>query len=194
MGKDSKIAAVYGIWIRNIARNLIIHRVPKEVLNSYLKTLQIQLNLHLLFDSSYPSLERICDNPTTVEIETCADLVSNSFIEACIEANGRTWGEIHEVIPEHIPFSKVPLLNKMIGIKQNSGGLYHTIHSMQFSWSEDFITNHTPSAKFVVDLGDVTENYWCLETGQSGHPFSRHYDDMFKIFHTEDLIQWTYGK
>lgn len=193
MGKDSVVAGVYALWQRNLARNLLVHRVPKELIDTYLKSLIMQLSLPFFFEDWYPSLESLCDNPKTKNIETCGDLISESFAEACEEISDNTWGDIHVLQSDHIPLSKVPILSKFFGLKEKIGGMYPTIHAMHYIWGDKFRCNMGPGMSIIMDLGDPSENYWKIETGVSGNPFSQHYDDMFKFFHSEQSIKWTFN-
>ena len=41
-----------------------------------------------------------------------------------------------------------------------------------------FAVEVLPSMRMIVDLGDFTSSISMHTTGQSGHPYSEHYDDM----------------
>lgn len=192
MSKDSVPAALYAVWIKNIATNLLIHKVPTKVLNSYLSSLLMQLNVHMYFQDYYPSLSKLCDDPISIVKETCEDLVTKSFIEACKYVDKRMWGDIHHVTLEHTPFSKVRGLSWFFDRKQRAGGMYTTVHSAHYPWSKDFNCNFGPGMRMIIDLGNSSDNYWALQSGQSGNPFSKHYDDMFAGYHYGNIINWQY--
>ena len=47
---------------------------------------------------------------------------------------------------------------------------------------EDFEVLWLPSMRMIVDLSDFTKSVTVHTTGQSGHPYSSHYDDMIKLW------------
>ena len=193
MNKESKAASIYALWLKHILKNLLIGKLPDHLFESMMRNVMLRFHLPNYFKPFHPPFPFLCDNSSTIEIETCQDLIKKSFVDACKEASGKKWGEIHQAIPEHMPFSKVPVLNRIFNMNQGVGGLHDTIHCMLHSWIDgDIKSNHGPGLKFIVDLGNTTDNYWSLDTGQSGNPFSKNFNDMFKIMHTENLIQWSY--
>ena len=192
MGKDSRAAAVYSVWMRNIARKLLESRVTPEILEAFLKSLVMQLAQYAYFEEWYPSIEELCNNPKTNITETCEDLITESFNEACDYVGDSLWGDIHYIVPESIPFSKIPIISRLYEMKQRVGGNYQTVHAMHITSSEHFHSNHGPGCSMVMDLGNEAENYWKIETGVSGNPFSKHFNDMFSFFHSEKSIRWVY--
>ncbi|OMJ93380.1 hypothetical protein SteCoe_3621 [Stentor coeruleus] len=193
MSRDSKAASIYAIWIRQIAKNLLKDWVSENKLKAYLKSLLMQLGITKLFMPGYPSVERICNNPKTKEIETCVDLVSKSFIEACEIADGKSWGQFHIAWIKHFPFSNIPFLSWIFDRKGQVGGLYTTVHSTHYDWSEDnFVSTHGPTIKFIADLGNNSETYWSMNTGISGNLFSRFYYGIIEEHHYGGLIRFDF--
>jgi penicillin amidase len=193
MSKDSKEASIYAIWIRQIAKNLLKDWVPENKLKAYMKSLLMQLSITKLFMPNYPSIERICNSPKTEEIETCADLVSKSFIEACDTADGKPWGYFHIAWNKHFPFSNIPFLSSIFDSKGQVGGLYTTVHSTHYDWSEDnFISTHGPTIKFIADLGNSSETYWSMDSGISGNVFSRFYYGLIDKHHYGEMVRYTF--
>jgi penicillin amidase len=45
----------------------------------------------------------------------------------------------------------------------------------------------------IVDLGDLTQSIAIDTTGQSGHPYSQHYDDMIDLWRNMEYhpMLWT---
>jgi penicillin amidase len=58
-------------------------------------------------------------------------------------------------------------------------GSTDTINSNSWSaTSGNCAVSWLPSMRMIVDLGDLTQSITIDTTGQSGHPYSQHYDDM----------------
>src|SRR3712207_6985072 len=55
--------------------------------------------------------------------------------------------------------------------------------------SGDYTGVWGPSFRLLADVGDATRSRWQHMTGQSGHPGSRHYDDLLERSeeHTSEL-------
>jgi penicillin amidase len=51
--------------------------------------------------------------------------------------------------------------------------------------------HHTvgPSLRVIVDLGDWERSGFILSSGQSGHPYSRHYADQTPLWRNHDYIR-----
>ncbi|OMJ94172.1 hypothetical protein SteCoe_2653 [Stentor coeruleus] len=195
LSRNSHGGAIWAVWIKQIAINLVKDKIPKEKLQSFLKSVIMQLNLPKIFKPNYPSIERICDNKSTEKVENCSDLVSQAFIEACDIVYGRNWQDLHIAQLKHLPFSDVPILKRMFERYKPVGGTYSTIHSMQYNWAEDhFMAHNGPGAKFVADLGDDEETYWSIQSGVSGNVFSRFYDNLLEEFDYGKLEKFTFSK
>ncbi|OMJ80226.1 hypothetical protein SteCoe_19594 [Stentor coeruleus] len=194
MSRNSKAGAIYVVWLRQIARNLIKNKVSEDRQHAFVKSLLMQLNLYKMFTEEYPSIEKICDNPETEKNETCQEIVSKSFIEACEITEGKAWGELHAQWLRHIPFTAIPFLSKFFDRTHYVGGMYSTIHSTHFDWaSESFLSAYGPEMKFIADLGNNEENYWSLNGGESGNVFSSFYCNLLESHHYGNLTKFTFA-
>jgi penicillin amidase len=45
----------------------------------------------------------------------------------------------------------------------------------------------------VVDLGALDQSQWIAQTGVSGHPFDRHYDDQLDDWANGKLRTWPFS-
>ncbi len=57
-------------------------------------------------------------------------------------------------------------------------GSLATVNQADYDMDEPFAVRTIASYRQIVDLGDLTRSVSMHTTGQSGHPFHRHYDDM----------------
>ncbi len=97
------------------------------------------------------------------------------------------WGELHTVT-----FISSPLGQSGIGFIEKivnrgpfpTGGSSDTVNNA--AWSIETgnftVTAWLASMRMIVDLGDFTESVAIHTTGQSGHPYSKHYDDMIGLW------------
>lgn len=47
-----------------------------------------------------------------------------------------------------------------------------------------------PSMRMVVDLADLDSSTWVNQTGQSGHPYDRHYSDQIDAWAAGTSFPW----
>jgi penicillin amidase len=62
-----------------------------------------------------------------------------------------------------------------------TGGSSDTVNNTRWTVaSGDFTVGWLPSMRMIVDLGDLTKSVTIHTTGQSGHPYSKHYDNLIE--------------
>ena len=64
-----------------------------------------------------------------------------------------------------------------------TSGSTDTINANRWTVSSgDFTVSSLPSMRMIVDVGDFTQSVTVHTTGESGHPYSQHYDDMIDLW------------
>ncbi|WP_163400615.1 penicillin acylase family protein [Flavobacterium fluviatile] len=133
------------------------------------------------------------DNVKTKNIkETRDDIVSKSFYEAIAALKKQLgdsvsdwkWGKVHTVEHEH-PLGKVAALRKLFNVGPfDSPGSNEVINNLFFGYNDEgkYYTKGGPSTRRVVDFSDIENSWSILPTGQSGNPFSKHYDDQAEMY------------
>ena len=131
-----------------------------------------------------------CDNINTNPIiETCADQISqalNEALEQLREAYGDDisrwrWGEAHQAQFPHPIFRHIPILRTLTGQSLPSDGDFFTVNRGGARLSgEGTLFPHVLGAglRVLFDLDDLNRSRFIIATGQSGNPFSPHYDNM----------------
>jgi len=129
------------------------------------------------------------DDVTTPEVETRDEVLLQALEEAVqelTETQGAKmarwrWGNLHTATFENqsLGQSGVSLIERIL----NRGpvevdGTIATVNNTGYSLDEPYGVGTVPSYRQIVDLGDLTRSVSMHTTGQSGHPFHRHYDDM----------------
>jgi penicillin amidase len=129
------------------------------------------------------------DDMTTPEVETRDKILLRALeqaVEDLTETQGRDmakwrWGDLHTAT-----FRNQSLGESGIGLIEaifNRGpfavdGTIATVNNTGYDLDEPYGVVTVPSYRQVVDLGDLTRSLSMHTTGQSGHPFHRHYKDM----------------
>lgn len=98
-------------------------------------------------------------------------------------AAGRTWGELHQVVAEHL-LAAAELLERLLTLNVGpspAAGSPTTVNVSHYAGATyPVVASYGPSQRHVVDMADVDgEGGFILPTGQSGIPFSEHYADQW---------------
>ncbi|MBP4139890.1 penicillin acylase family protein [Flavobacterium geliluteum] len=124
--------------------------------------------------------------------ETRSQIVSESFNQAISELRKQfgdavtdwTWAKIHTVEHEH-PLGKVAALRKLFNVGPFAApGSNEVINNQFFGLNREgeYAVKGGPSTRRIVDFSDVENSWSILPTGQSGNPFSKHYDDQAEMY------------
>ncbi len=139
------------------------------------------------------------DDVATEASETQADMLLRSVEDAVAwfqdnvgqDMNDWTWGAIHQVT-----FTSAPLGQSGVGPIEslvNRGpvpvdGGSSVVNANGWSWDEPATVTWHPSLRLIVDLADFDASLGIHPTGQSGHPFHRHYDDLITRWANGDYL------
>ena len=123
-------------------------------------------------------------------VETRDDILIRSFSEGyanTVAALGKNrddwrWGELHTSYFVSIPLgmSGIGLIEDMVnrGPFATSGSTGTVNNTVWDAGAGDFSVSALPSMRMIIDLADLSQSVAIHTTGQSGHPYSRYYDDM----------------
>lgn len=106
-----------------------------------------------------------------------------------------TWGALHTAtfISNPLGASGIDLIENMVnrGPVPTGGGA--AIVNATSAFNNSLEVRAAPSMRMIVDMSDLANSRIIQTTGQSGHPFSPHYDDMIEMWRTIDYIPmlWT---
>ncbi len=106
-----------------------------------------------------------------------------------------TWGEIRPLTLEH-PFGGQRLIGKVFNRGPFPwGGDSQTVSQAQRSLK---IPAHNPTGianlRMVLDVGEWENNLFVLAGGQSGNPFSKHYDDQIPLWRKGEGLTLAWGE
>ncbi|MGD8967509.1 MAG: penicillin acylase family protein [Anaerolineae bacterium] len=129
------------------------------------------------------------DDLTTSEVETRDEILLRAVgnaVEDLTEMQGSKmdawrWGDLHTATFENQSVGQCGI--GLVEALFNRGpfamdGSLGTVNQEDYSLSEPYGAETIVSYRQIIDLGDLARSVSMHTTGQSGHPFHRHYDDM----------------
>ena len=133
-----------------------------------------------------------CDILQSSPVETCADLsrlALDDALQGLVERYGPNleswrWGDAHQAHQDHPVLGAVPLLRHLVNIRQSTSGADDTLMRGRTSGKDPdpFVNVQGAGYRGVYDFADPDSSVFVLSTGQSGHPLSRHYDDLGELW------------
>jgi penicillin amidase len=97
------------------------------------------------------------------------------------------WGDVHQTLYKHSPFSNVSALAPMFERRVSSGGSPDAINVADATYHESIGYEQTfgPGFRQIIQIRDASARHiyiYMNSTGQSGNVLGKHYDDMVKPF------------
>lgn len=181
---------IYNKWIYLYLKNTFEDEMGSDNFNLFLG---VSLGKQIIARQIVNENSVWWDNIKTKNIkETRSEIVSKSFHEAITALKKQlgnnvpdwNWGKVHTVEHEH-PLGKVEALRKLFNVGPFADpGSNEVINNQFFGYNEDgkYYVKGGPSTRRIVDFADIENSWSILPTGQSGNPFSKHYDDQADMF------------
>jgi penicillin G amidase len=145
------------------------------------------------------------NNINTAQIESRDDILLQALRAAVDELTDRMgrdmtkwqWGDLHTAT-----FTNQALGQSGIGLIEsifNRGplpvdGSIDTVNNTAYSMANPYTVRTVPSYRMIVDLGDLANSLAMHTTGQSGHPFHRHYDNMIDPWRNVEYHPLLFGR
>ena len=133
-----------------------------------------------------------CDILQSSPVETCADLsrlALDDALQGLVERYGPNleswrWGDAHQAHQDHPVLGAVPVLRHLVNIRQSTSGADDTLMRGRTSGKnpDPFVNVQGAGYRGVYDFADPDSSVFVISTGQSGHPLSRHYDDLGELW------------
>ncbi|RME88323.1 MAG: penicillin acylase family protein [Candidatus Hydrogenedentota bacterium] len=186
MSKNSREAAVVGAFFHHVALEIFRDELSEKSLwKMFIETNLRSYNAiedHLLGREHSP----FWDDMRTPEKETKADIIARSLAKAQQEAKGRKWGRLHYIFWQHDLTKDIfPVRFLFNRGPYPIGGSNHTLNVSIYPWGYmkyRYRTLAIPAMRLIVDFSKENPVYLMGHAGQSGNPFSEHYDDMIPYF------------
>ncbi|WP_127104455.1 penicillin acylase family protein [Pararhodobacter zhoushanensis] len=145
-----------------------------------------------------------CDVVQSAVVESCVDIARTALDAALLEleqAYGPAieswrWGDAHQATHDHPVLGDVPILRHFVNIRQSTSGGDNTLmrgltRGGPPGAREPYLNVHGAGYRGVYDMGDPEASVFIISTGESGHPLSRHYDDLGVLWRRGEYIPMT---
>lgn len=139
-----------------------------------------------------------CDIVQSAPDEDCTTIARQALDRAVLDLTQRfgpdvtswRWGDVHQARHLHPGLGQIPALGWIVNLSQSiSGGAFTVSHTeMLGAGSARFEARTGPGYRGVYDLADPDSSVFIISTGQSGHPLSRHYDDLAGLWRRGEYI------
>ena len=132
-----------------------------------------------------------CDDIGTEAKETCKDRLALAHRRAAAFLQERhggeppPWGEAHRAHFVHPVAGRIPLLRDLLNREIATGGGPTTVNRGGARFRDErhpFRHGHGAGYRAIYDLADLDRSRFIQAPGQSGNPFSRHYDDLMELW------------
>ena len=188
---------IYAAWLRALHKRLIVDELGP---------------LHEAFTHAEPLfIERVfrdvagagiwCDVAQSRRQESCAEMSRLALDDALAELvatygseiTALRWGEAHQATHDHPALGDVPILKWFVNIRQSTSGGDHTLQRGKTSGTgpNPYLNVHAGGYRGVYDFADPDSSVFIISTGQSGHPLSRHYDNLGKLWRRGEYVPMT---
>jgi penicillin amidase len=185
---------IYGAWVRALQERLIRDELgPLADSFAHVEPLFIERVFRDIEGAS-----RWCDIMQSGPEETCADIARLALDDALLDLSERyganveswRWGNAHEAAHDHETLGRTPFLKWVMNIRQSTSGGDDTLMRGLTSGTEPqpFLNVHGAGYRGVYDFADPDSSVFIISTGQSGHPLSRHYDDLAELWRNGEYV------
>ena len=197
MLEDRPEPLIYAAWMRALQQHLAADELG-DLMDAFTHPNPIFLE-RVLRDTDGASAW--CDDGATSEIENCADVVGmalDSALDRLAENPGGAladlrWGDVHEATHDHPVLGGLPVIGSFVNIRQStSGGDNTLLRGLTYGTGEEPLRNkHGALYRSVVDMANPDSSVFVISTGQSGHPLSRHYRDLGRLWREGAYVSMT---
>lgn len=186
---------IYAAWMREFQNRLIRDELGPELAEKFLHIEPLFLE-HVLRNVN--GAARWCDVLQSAPSETCTDIARVSLDAALLglkekygpQIESWRWGDAHEAHHDHPVLGHNPLLGWLMNIRQSTSGGDFTLNRGLTAGTgpEPFANVHGAGYRGVYDFADPDSSVFIIATGQSGHPFSAHYDDLADLWRRGEYV------
>lgn len=188
---ESVEATLYHRWIYYFLKNTFSDELGQDMFKQ-LQTAHFHKRL-IAPMAANPNSVWWDDVTTETIVESQDRIVQKSFEEAFTSLEGEfgtdtstwTWGRVHSLEHGH-PIGQVGgLLRRFFNVGPFPvHGTKEVINNMGFGYNGGhyYKVGSGPSTRRIIDFSDVENSISILPTGQSGNPFSAHYEDQAEMF------------
>jgi penicillin amidase len=184
MHMGSPQAALYAVFWSELVKATFYDGLPEDLwLNGGDRTMVTVANLLDQPDNLW------WDDVTTPDTETRDEILASALESAYAETTALlgddptrwAWGDLHTSTFDNqtLGNSGISVIESIFnrGPVATSGG-DSIVNATAWNVPEGFEVSSVPSMRQIIDVGDFSASLTMHTTGQSGHPYNPHYDDM----------------
>lgn len=192
-GEGAAGAAVFQAWYRSLLRQTFGDELGPELTREYL--IYDWKHMPMMADLLRAGESRWFDDGATPAVERRADILARSLGEAVRTLSGQmgddparwSWGELHTTAFVHRPIgeSGLPVVSGLFnGDRIAAPGDRFSVNSVWFSFNPDrpFEADGGAAHRFLADLSDLDNSRGAQNSGQSGHLFHPHREDLVPLW------------
>ncbi len=186
---DSPAAAVFEAFWRHLLQDTFKDDLPKAYWpDGGSRWNEVMRNL-----AKNPTDPFWDDKSTASYVETRDDILKKSLADAVNELEGMfgrdpskwSWGNMHAAT-----FRNPTLGESGVGLIEDLfnrgpfpvGGSEAVVDATGWSVNDGYPTNWLPSMRMIVDMSNLSNSVTVHTTGESGHAYNQHYDDMSPLW------------
>jgi penicillin amidase len=142
-----------------------------------------------------------CDVAPSTADENCTEIARLALDDALQELTEHygddletwRWGAAHEARHDHPVLGDTALFSWIVNIRQPTSGGDHTLQRGATTGRDPdpYANTHSAGYRGVYDFSDPDSSVFIISTGQSGHPLSRHYDDLGELWRRGEYVPMT---
>jgi penicillin amidase len=197
MARDSQAAAIFFVWIGHLREELFSSALQvywnKQRQSDEITKIVSSTSYDQILNALTARSSNWCGSETSADGRPCGSLLSHSLnmtIKELKKLRGSNmdswrWGDIHQTLYEHRPFSGISSLAPIFERRIPSGGSPDTINVANAVYDESVGYEQTFGAGFrqIIQMKEASVHHiYMNSTGQSGNVLGKHYDDMVKPF------------
>jgi penicillin amidase len=197
MDRYSPEPLVFWAWVRALQRRILQDEFPAA------PEVWTRPNPDFLYAvlSGRGSSAIWCDIRPSVRVETCQTQIRAALDETLgwlvarygPDPSAWSWGEEHSLIMEWSPIRSGGIVNDLVSLEAPNSGDPYTQFSTLFASDDEhpFASRSGTNFQAVMSLSDQGGSYFIAPAGQSGHPLSRFYENLFPKWMQAEYLMMT---
>ena len=198
--RDSSAAALFEVFRLHLARRAFEDEMGEKLFEKAVGQSLVAL-IDLLEDPSSSWF----DDRRTPEVENRDAILLLALEDAVTELSetqggemtGWQWGDLHRATFENQSLGQsgiAPIERIFNRGPVEVDGTIATLNNTGYDPSEPFAVETVASYRQIIDLADFSRSVSVHTTGQSGHPFHPHYDDMIDLWRNIQMHPMLYAR
>jgi penicillin amidase len=196
--RDSVPAAIFEIFRIHLADAILADDVGEEFVGRF--------SGNVLFHQLAQQPDAVWwDKANTDTVETTDDIILEALTNTVDwfeenvgeDMNEWTWGSLHTAtfVSQPLGQSGIAPIEALVnrGPFAADGGST-TVNAASWSWSQPAGIRGHVSMRMIVDMADFEASRTVIPTGQSGHPYHPHYDDMIPLWLNGEYHPMLFGR